>query len=208
MIIKSIFPAIILGGIIVFTSCKTEGTWQKTSSGLEYKLVNDNPGPNAQKDEFVDLQMQYRTPKDSIVFNSFTRPRPLNFKITENLFRGALYEPLTMMSPGDSALFKIPASKVFGDRVPNYIRAEDYMTFLIRMDTVRTADEHRIMREAEKAKQAELQPASTAPENTNQIIVTPNTPVIPPAVPNTKIMPGAKVNKVPVASPGPDNKLK
>lgn len=208
MFTKSIFPAIILGGMIAFTSCKTEGAWQKTKSGLEYKLVTDKPGPNAQKDQFVDLQMQYRTPKDSIVFNSFTRPRPLNFKITENLFRGALFEPITMMSPGDSALFKIQASKVFGDRIPNYIKADEYMTFVIRLDAIRTADEHRAMREAERAKQADIQPASAAPDNKNQIIVSPNTPVNRPGVTNPKIIQGAPINKAPEPQSATDKKPK
>ncbi len=169
---------LIICTIFGFVGCKSEANWKKTASGLEYLMAKDVEGPTAQKDQFVDISMQYRTPKDSIVFNSFTRTKPLNFKITENLFRGSLLEPLTLMSKGDSALFKIKASQVYGERVPTYVKPDEVMTFVIRLDAIRTAEEHRAMREAERAKELQANPAAANSAAAGEIKVTPNQPQV------------------------------
>ncbi|MCB0514578.1 MAG: FKBP-type peptidyl-prolyl cis-trans isomerase [Chitinophagales bacterium] len=144
---KKIFFLVAISFAIM--SCKSEGKWVKLENGLEYKIVNPHNGVKAKDGDFVEMQMRYSNPRDSVIFDSFTRNKPLSFKLTPTLFRGALNPGIMEMSAGDSAVFHVPAELIYDKKLPKFIKEGEKITYNIKLISVQSEDEYRKKQEAE-----------------------------------------------------------
>jgi len=112
-------------------------------------------GRTVKMDDFLTLNMLYKASKnDSVLFNTFANPQPLNFKFQPTLFNGAINDGLLMMSAGDSAHFVVKANSVYKDQLPPFLTADDELEFVIKMIKLASAEEQQ--REQAAAQAAQL----------------------------------------------------
>jgi len=132
------------------------GGFKKTETGFEYKMIKDAEGRTVKMGDFLTLNMSFATLNDSTLFNTFENEEPLNFKFQESLFNGAINDGLMMMSAGDSAQFLVPASKVYGDQLPDFLKADDKLTYTVSMIKIASAAEQQKAQEESMAKQKSI----------------------------------------------------
>jgi len=144
---------IFLGMFAIFFLAACGGGFKKTDSGFEYNMLKDSEGRTVKMGDFLTLNMSFATMSDSSLFNTFSNKEPLNFKLQESLFNGAINEGLMMMSSGDSAQFLVPASKVYGDQLPAFLKADDKLKYTVSILKIASATEQQKELEASMAAQ-------------------------------------------------------
>ncbi len=152
----------------VFQSCdksKFPG-YKESDNGLAYKFHIENKGEKPQEGDYITVKMNYKTDKDSVLFDSKTRPNgALTFPLQKPAFKGALEEGLAMMSIGDSASFKVLADslfmKTFGMKeMPKGITPGSYLTFEVKMDKIQKEEELKQEQEADMNKRKDEEAAA------------------------------------------------
>src|ERR1043165_2312601 len=112
-------PAIVGLAALTFSSCNAQDAgFKKTASGLEYRIVKDEPG--IQKPAIGDymefhIKSYVRFPKgDSVLFDSrkMNNNQPVPFQVIPPSFKGDLAEGFMMLTKGDSAVFRVPIDSV------------------------------------------------------------------------------------------------
>ena len=105
----------LLGSVmVVHTACNAQnGGFKKTGSGLEYKIVKDEKGPNAKVGDYMEFHIRYKL-GDSVLFNSrdLNNNQPVPLTVTPPQFKGDLPEGFTMLSEGDSAVFRVSVDSI------------------------------------------------------------------------------------------------
>ncbi|UOQ75890.1 FKBP-type peptidyl-prolyl cis-trans isomerase [Hymenobacter sp. 5516J-16] len=151
-------------GVLGLASCNKGGDFSKTKSGIEYKVFKGTNGKyddrevSAEGDptykdrvgKIMALHVEYRTAKDSILFNS--RKQQMGFPVRVPLDsvrkeqRGGLEEAISLLQPGDSAVFRFNVDTIFAKSfrqpVPPFMKkAGNTMTMYVKVDKVQTRDE-------------------------------------------------------------------
>ena len=123
---------------------KPDRIFRKTASGLEYRYVNVSGKLKKPKiGDVLYIDMIYKTEKDSVIFNSRNIDKE-DFKMKLNPQShagGCIEEAFSMLSEGDSAVFRIDATdfltytqnKMF---IPNYVKKGDKFLFYIKMKKI------------------------------------------------------------------------
>lgn len=114
----------------------------KGANGVSYKIYTDKGGKKATIGDFLTLNLQYATEKDSVIFSSFNKPKPLSFKFQPTLFKGVLNEGLAKMGAGDSATFLVPADSLYGDRMPKFLKKGQNIKYTISLQKVQSQSEY------------------------------------------------------------------
>lgn len=108
--------------LMVGFSVLSQDGFRKTASGLKFNLVLDEPGATAKVGQLVSLHMILSDVKGNEIKNSYKSGKPILFPVKVSTFEGDIYEAVSLLSQGDSALFKIPAdsmyARVFRKEVP------------------------------------------------------------------------------------------
>ncbi len=128
-------------------ACNSGDGYKKTDNGLKYQIHNDASGDNASIGDFLKMHISYATMEDSLIYSTFRNNRPLELKLSNTLFRGALNQGFENLSEGDSATFVVVADSVYGDNLPKYLNAGDQLKYTVKMISV--ASEADIKRERE-----------------------------------------------------------
>ncbi len=119
MVKQLLSPAVLGLSVLAFSSCNAQDAgFKKTASGLEYKIVKDEPG--IQKPAIGDymefhIKSYIRFPKgDSVLFDSrkMNGNQPVPFQLTPPQFKGDLVEGFQMLTKGDSAVFRVAVDSV------------------------------------------------------------------------------------------------
>ncbi|RSK32373.1 FKBP-type peptidyl-prolyl cis-trans isomerase [Hymenobacter metallilatus] len=151
-------------GVLGLASCKKGGDFSKTTSGIEYKVFKSNgkgydarevstDGDATYKErigKIMALHVEYRTAKDSVLFNS--RKQQMGFPVRVPLDtvrkaqKGGLEEAISLLQPGDSAVFRFNVDTIFAKSfrqpVPPFMqKAGKTMTMYVKVDKVQTRDE-------------------------------------------------------------------
>lgn len=97
------------------TSCKGQsGGFSSTPNGLQYRIVYDAPG--AQKPAIGDFVEMHITSHvgDSVLFDSraMNNNQPVPFQLAPPSFKGDLVEGFTLLTAGDSAVFRVPVDSL------------------------------------------------------------------------------------------------
>jgi len=141
----------------LFSSCKKDD-WQTSPTGLKYWIQKDEKGENVKEGDVVEMHVKYATSNDSVLFNSFTSPKPITMEIPASQFKGSFEEALTMLSPGDSGQFLIPVDSIFkkefGAVRPSFIDSNSYLTFTVKLINAGSKEEFMKKQESEKAEKS------------------------------------------------------
>jgi len=165
MLLKRNFLSLALAaGVLGLASCNKGGEFSKTKSGIEYKVFKSNgksydareisaDGDATYKErigKIMALHVEYRTGKDSILFNS--RKQQMGFPVRVPLDsvrkeqKGGLEEAISLLQPGDSAVFRFNVDTIFAKSfrqpVPPFMqKAGKTMTMYVKVAKVQTRDE-------------------------------------------------------------------
>jgi len=119
--------------LIFLMACQTK------NSNLQYTIHTKNSGPKAELGKFLTLNMSYKNEQDSIIFNSFQRQKPLTFKFSKTLFKGALNEGLFHMAAGDSATFQVPIDSLYDEHIPSFTKSGENLKYTIKLLSITDA---------------------------------------------------------------------
>lgn len=168
--------AFFLAGIffVIMTNAQDKGFKTDKKTGVEYCFIkHDKKGAPYAGSEFARVVMVWtgRNAKgdaDSLYFSSSKISSDSLGSITlpvKSKFSGSLEEGIMMMSPGDSAAFKVNADSLYikgfnfpPARIPHYIDAKTKFTFNVKLVDFETKDEVMANRQAEmKKRQAKIE---------------------------------------------------
>jgi FKBP-type peptidyl-prolyl cis-trans isomerase len=117
--VKQFTPALLGLAALSFSACNAQDAgFKKTATGLEYKIVKDEPG--IQKPAIGDyiefhIKSYVHFPKaDSVLFDSrkINNNQPVPFQLTPPQFKGDLVEGFQMLTKGDSAVFRVSVDSI------------------------------------------------------------------------------------------------
>ncbi|HEY4651267.1 MAG TPA: FKBP-type peptidyl-prolyl cis-trans isomerase [Pontibacter sp.] len=184
--IKFLLP-VVAGALMVQACNKNNDEFYTTADGLTYKIfekndkgeyknkgeVNPADSTGAKIGQVVTFHWAIKNAEDSTFADTRTQgPKmPIILPLMEPSMKGGLENALSMMSPGDSGVFKINAdtlfAKTFGQPLPPFIKPGSQLTFFINMEKVQSKTEA----EADYAKMMEEQMEKARVEAEQQIKV-------------------------------------
>jgi FKBP-type peptidyl-prolyl cis-trans isomerase FkpA len=116
--INRIVPAAILGLAMISLNACTSNSYKKTKDGLEYKIVKDAKGDKKTNvGDIVSMHITVRYKDDKIdtalmVSRKVNNNQPVEFMVGPAPFKGAWEEGITMLTPGDSASFRVSIDSI------------------------------------------------------------------------------------------------
>jgi len=125
--IKRIIPIAILGvAIISNTGCKSDSGFKKLK-GIEYKIVKDVPGKNAQIGDIVELNIVAKA--DTMVLGDSRKQqgKPVPMRVEESRGSGQWQSVLQMLSAGDSAIVEVSCDTILKALPPNQQQLPPWM---------------------------------------------------------------------------------
>src|SRR6476661_11010241 len=131
-----------LTGTAATSQAQAPAGFARTPAGIEYQLFRKDAsgryqprtsGPStdapytSRAGQFLTMFIEYRTGRDSVLMSSRRmQPIPQPFPLAVQPPRGGLEDALTMVLPGDSAVFRFQADSVFAKTfrqpVPPFLR--------------------------------------------------------------------------------------
>lgn len=156
--IKRIVPVALVGATVLgFTACKPGNEFKTTKDGLEYKIVNDVAGDHKpQLGDIIEMHVKTKI-GDSSLFDSYkmNNGQPVQFPLMAGGFKGDLPDGLMMLTPGDSAVFRVSLDSVRkkGAQLPPWIKPTDKMEYQVKLVSVKTQEEMKKEMEAKSAGQ-------------------------------------------------------
>lgn len=141
---QKIFAVMLL--LTILSSCKQglgSSSHSKTASGLEYEFYKQTPNNKKVKEgDFLTLHLIQTDKNDTVIYSSYKKQNPMEFRYTKTLFRGALNEGFTMMSPGDSASFWVLVDSIYGNHIPQNLKNGEKCKYTISMLKIQTPEEY------------------------------------------------------------------
>jgi len=128
-----------------------------TKSGISYKILKDAKGDQyAKEGDYVSLHIQTIF-EDSLIFSS-KKDRggePVTFPVAQPRFNGDLSEALTLLTPGDSAIFMVPVDTLKANKqtMQPWMKEGKSITYAMELVSIKTAEQVKKEKE-EKAKAA------------------------------------------------------
>lgn len=136
---------------------KPELAFNKTPNGLEYMIIKDAPGSNSPKlGDYVEMHISTHV-GDSMLYNSrqLNENKPVPFQVMAPSFKGDLAEGFMLMTPGDSAIFRVSVDslKKTGAQTLPWMKDGDKIEYEVTLVTVKTQDQLKKEQEAKAATQ-------------------------------------------------------
>ncbi|MBC8085094.1 MAG: FKBP-type peptidyl-prolyl cis-trans isomerase [Hymenobacter sp.] len=159
---RNILSLALAAGILSLASCNKGGNFAKTKSGIEYKVFKSEGSKYSPREvsaegdatyktrigKILALDVEYRTAKDSILFNSRKQQLgvPMRIELTELKVKGGLEEAISLLQPGDSAVFRFNVDTIFAKSfkqpLPPFMKkAGPTMTMLVKAQKVQSREE-------------------------------------------------------------------
>ncbi|MCX6273226.1 MAG: FKBP-type peptidyl-prolyl cis-trans isomerase [Bacteroidetes bacterium] len=126
----------------VFFGFSQEAAFQKTSSGLRYKLIKTIPNaPKPAAGDVVELAMIYKNARDSVLFDNSKGQYNFTYVLENSSFPGDFNEALKLFGTGDSATFLLKADSFYLQtlkmkKVPAFVKKGSDLTFNVRVISV------------------------------------------------------------------------
>ncbi len=119
--------------------------YKLTPNGLEYKIVVDQPGVKTpQVGDAVEMHIHTHV-GDSTLFNSrvLNNNNPVPFNVPAASFNGDPVEGFMMMSPGDSAVFRVSIDSLrkTGQQLLPWMKDGDMIEYEVSMVSVKSQEE-------------------------------------------------------------------
>lgn len=138
-IIISITAVIMIAAVIFSCSNGNLSGYKTADNGTLYKVhYLGNDSTKAIENEIVEIQMSYRL-GDSVIFNTAdTEEQIMVFPVAKPLFRGDLYNALTLMGNGDSISFAVVADSFYLKtaalkKLPESVTPGSYMYYDLKL---------------------------------------------------------------------------
>ncbi|MCB0696481.1 MAG: FKBP-type peptidyl-prolyl cis-trans isomerase [Chitinophagaceae bacterium] len=158
---KNQILALAIGAISVgFTSCDKTGGYKKTSDGLLYRIIKDEPGETHPKvNDIVEMHVNIRI-GDSTLLNSrqINGNQPFKFPLMEGTFKSDWINGMTLLTAGDSAIFYVPvdsAKKYAQGNFPEFAQSGDTVIYEVQLLSVESAEDVKKKEEEAASKQKE-----------------------------------------------------
>jgi FKBP-type peptidyl-prolyl cis-trans isomerase len=141
----------------------TAAGWSRTTGGLQYRMVKDVPGTNNPKlGDNVEMHINTHI-GDSSLFNSrkLNNNQPVPFQIMPPSFKGDLVEGFMLMTPGDSALFRVSVDslKKAGAQLLPWMKDGDMIEYEVALVSVKSQAEVQKEQAANASKQIAIDEA-------------------------------------------------
>lgn len=126
-------------------SCKGQ-SFEKTSSGLEYRYNQKGKGTHVSKPgDVAKMHIIYKL-SDSTFFDShkMNNDQPVEQPLQTPNFAGDVFEGLLMMKDGDKMTFRMPAKQYFEaikQPMPEWVKPEGYASWDVEMVSVKSKEE-------------------------------------------------------------------
>jgi FKBP-type peptidyl-prolyl cis-trans isomerase len=135
---KSFHIALLLSILTCFAAQaqnKTGSGFEKSKTGLQYKLFQKGGSQKPVEGDLMTLHLSYSTPKDSVLFDSRIQGNPVEMVLKKPTFKGGPEEGMMMMNVGDSLVMRLPADsvflKTFQSPLPRYLKKGNFLTFKV-----------------------------------------------------------------------------
>jgi len=88
--------------------------FDKTDSGLRYKIINKGSGTKAEKGKMVSVHYKGMLPNGKVFDSSFERKKPIDFQLGVGQVIAGWDEGIQLLQVGDKARFVIPSHIAYG----------------------------------------------------------------------------------------------
>ena len=154
-IIPIAFLGIALSSIIACNSTKKNEFQAK--DGFEYKIVKDVPGDKKPAiGDIVEINFEMLV-GDSVIANSrqLNNHQPVQMQLSAPQFRGDWTSGMTMLTVGDSAIFRIAADtiKKGTGQMPPYIKSGQSIEFRVSVVSIKSKDDFKKEMDEKASKQ-------------------------------------------------------
>ncbi len=156
---KTQILALTIGAASVgLTSCDSTGGIKKTSEGLMYKIVKDEPGDKSpQVNDIIEMHVNIRI-GDSVLLNSrqMNNNKPFEFPLPEATFTSDWVTGIKLLTAGDSAVFYVPvdsAKKYAQGQFPEFAKNTDTVVYEVKLVSFKSAEEMKKKEEEAAARQ-------------------------------------------------------
>ncbi len=157
---KRSIPIALLGmSFLYLSACNSGDGFKTTKDGLEYRIVKDSASD--QRPVVGDLLEMHITTRvgDSVLFDSrkLNNDQPLKFPLAEPAFRGDISEGFTLLTPGDSAVFRVSLDSVrkTGAQLLPWMKPTDKFQYEVVLVSVKSQETARQEMETQASRQKE-----------------------------------------------------
>ena len=155
--IKRILPIALAGAALIGSiGCKNNSD-MKHVNGIDYKIIHDAPGKNAQIGDVVEMNIKVMADTMTIADSRKEAGKPVPMQVQAPSFRGDYKAVFPMLSAGDSALVEVSCDTLIKAlqkqqaQLPPFIKRGKKITFIISIASVKSMDEFKKDMEAKKA---------------------------------------------------------
>ncbi len=90
--------------------------FEKTDSGLRYKMISEGNGKKAEKGKTVSVHYKGMLPDGTVFDSSYKRKEPIEFPLGKGHVIEGWDEGIQLLKEGDQARFVVPANLAYGSR--------------------------------------------------------------------------------------------
>lgn len=162
MTYKAILSLVILQVLFSANTFAQSPDVQKTSGGLEYRLIVDKPGDQHPKvGDYVTMHLK-STLGDSVLYNSreLNNDKAVTFQLMKPSYKGDLTEGIMALTPGDSAHIYIPVDDLIKSGSPklSYMKqgVGQKLEYRVVLVSVKPMAQMKKEQEDQQKKQAEI----------------------------------------------------
>ena len=109
---------LIVAALVLLLKTYHHGFFQKTATGLQYRVVGRGEGPSPQAGDILLLNVCYKTEKGIVLFNTADQELPMALPYSESINQkdGGFFEAVSMFQErGDRLVCKLSTEKLFGE---------------------------------------------------------------------------------------------
>jgi FKBP-type peptidyl-prolyl cis-trans isomerase FkpA len=113
----------------------------RTPKGAEVKILTKNPGDKIKLNDVITFHVIQKSPKDSVLFSSYTLGHPLKIQVQQAQNVGDLMDVLILLTAKDSAYVKIPSDSVFKgheEQRPAFLPKGSTLSFTVKIEQVQS----------------------------------------------------------------------
>ncbi len=141
----NVFLSVAITFFMFFSACKSENSYQKLDSGLEFRFFRKaEPAKPAKQGDIILVRFNIFH-EDSLLESTAQIWGDVDMQIQVPKFKGGIEDAFLMMSAGDSAHFLIDAHKFYINNkkmpAPDFIKVGEKLRFEIGLKKIYTTDE-------------------------------------------------------------------
>lgn len=124
-------------------------TFQKTTTGLAYRVVDKGAGPRPQEGEVMLINVHCKSCKGKSLLNTESQGMPMAMPYSKDKVEqdGGVMEAVNMLQKGGKLLCKLDATKVFGENwaqiaQKNNLKQDSKVLLSLHLQDIMTKEEH------------------------------------------------------------------